>query len=406
MRQSVSIFKPEKFYLSDLLFLCEFILIIQPAFLNFLNINLMHLLLIATTAYEIVRYFALAKLSLTTDIFILVYIALQWAISMILHSVSIVASIKQPLIILLTYLSIRRRLVSSRHHTLTALSAFSWIVIALNFFSVLLFPYGLFQRQNVSNINQSIFFFGVDNQFGRVLYPCMAIIVFFETFYKKKRYLLSISAIGMVGFGYFYRGNGAGIISFVIYCALLILFFASKQKVLLNGIKLSVLIIALNVLLLSSKAILSIDFVKGIFQALGKDTTLTGRTDIWDAGLKVFSKHPLIGIGQQVDDIVVMVDGTPYMAHNRFLQTLLEGGIVSFSLMILSFGCIIMKGQKNIHRIPQLQLLYIGFFATFFYFFVETASFAPVYMLMLVLSEYASQSPGMSYECAIASLVD
>lgn len=34
-----------------------------------------------------------------------------------------------------------------------------------------------------------------------------------------------------------------------------------------------------------------------LLRALGKDTTLTGRTDLWEHGFQVFSEHPLLGVG-------------------------------------------------------------------------------------------------------------
>ncbi|WP_181705752.1 O-antigen ligase family protein [Chthonobacter rhizosphaerae] len=87
-----------------------------------------------------------------------------------------------------------------------------------------------------------------------------------------------------------------------------------------------------------------------VFQAVGKDPTLTGRTDIWDVGYEESQKFPVLGGGYQS----FWVEGNPgaeriwaafgiaeksgFHFHNAFIQVQVELGVVgliAYTLMIV-----------------------------------------------------------------------
>jgi exopolysaccharide production protein ExoQ len=83
---------------------------------------------------------------------------------------------------------------------------------------------------------------------------------------------------------------------------------------------------------------------------LGRDATLTGRTEIWEFGIDYFTKHPLLGGGFDVffDENskspanILWVLMEYYAApsfHNGYIQILAEAGIlgaVPFLLLLFS----------------------------------------------------------------------
>ncbi|MFB3827816.1 MAG: O-antigen ligase family protein [Bryobacteraceae bacterium] len=64
--------------------------------------------------------------------------------------------------------------------------------------------------------------------------------------------------------------------------------------------------------------------------------TLNKRTSIWKAGLKVFKRHPVLGIGsgaypKAVEPYLAKVPGQINVAHNTFLSVLVECGVTGFA---------------------------------------------------------------------------
>ena len=106
-----------------------------------------------------------------------------------------------------------------------------------------------------------------------------------------------------------------------------------------------------------------------MLQSLGRDATLTGRTDIWKAVLSMHT-NPLLGTGyesfwmgsrlQQVDR---MTENGIQEAHNGYLEVYLNLGFVGIALL----AGIIISGYRNalavFKRDPQAGRLRLAFFA-------------------------------------------
>jgi O-antigen ligase len=80
---------------------------------------------------------------------------------------------------------------------------------------------------------------------------------------------------------------------------------------------------------------------------LGKDLTLTGRTQIWSAVLDSIAKRPLLGYGYQAFwlglegesyRIILAVSWVLAQAQNGFLDVVLETGLVGLAVVLLVFG--------------------------------------------------------------------
>jgi exopolysaccharide production protein ExoQ len=84
-----------------------------------------------------------------------------------------------------------------------------------------------------------------------------------------------------------------------------------------------------------------------LFDMLGKDTTLTGRTNIWSAVLDSIAKRPLLGYGYQAFwlgmegesyRVILSVSWMLAQAQNGFLDILLENGMSGLAIVLLVFG--------------------------------------------------------------------
>lgn len=106
-----------------------------------------------------------------------------------------------------------------------------------------------------------------------------------------------------------------------------------------------------------------------------EESSSATRLDLWKAGMKMFEDHPLTGIGQ--DNFVLLSpvyardlvsqsarkrqgESGGYVAHNTFLQLLVEGGIQSVFFFILILGVsfkYLWNAKSALTNRPELEML-------------------------------------------------
>lgn len=99
-----------------------------------------------------------------------------------------------------------------------------------------------------------------------------------------------------------------------------------------------------------------------IVDVLGKDITFTLRTELWDAGMKLFSESPFIGYG--------LVDNEWYRTHmvaraigphNMILGIMINGGLTLLTLMGMYITIAVKNSYKQIDNMLATVLMGIGF---------------------------------------------
>lgn len=140
-----------------------------------------------------------------------------------------------------------------------------------------------------------------------------------------------------------------------------------------------------------------------LFSLLGKDVTLTGRTEIWDAVMTSIAKRPLLGYGYQAFwlgfkgesyRIILTVTWALGQAQNGFLDVTLEMGMIGLSLVLLIFGfafrdglsCLLRSRDENVLRSVEWYLIII--ILTLIYNLDESFLFEPKHLgsMMFVLA--------------------
>lgn len=93
-----------------------------------------------------------------------------------------------------------------------------------------------------------------------------------------------------------------------------------------------------------------------ITQVLGRDITLTGRTDLWQELIRM-SRKPILGygfnsfwLGGRLAHLHSKHWWTPTQAHNAFLETYLNGGLVGVILITLVF---LSTFQRTVRKLAQ-----------------------------------------------------
>jgi O-antigen ligase len=117
-------------------------------------------------------------------------------------------------------------------------------------------------------------------------------------------------------------------------------------------------------------------------ELIGKDPTLTGRTDIWAVVLQLVEQKPLLGWGYKA--MFIDGDSVSYWiwdqlkgfklthAHNGWLEVTLELGLVGLCLILVVVGTAIWRGL----RCCSTGVLPLGFFSLMFFIGVTLNSFS------------------------------
>lgn len=184
---------------------------------------------------------------------------------------------------------------------------------------------------------------GQKNELGRL---CMVSILFLLwTFYKRRRERVTMGARYQMWGDLFviaiaiYLLVGADSATSIATLGVGIAFFFGLQ--LLRSLKLKVSQVGLLAVVISLAAYgVSAPFlggtnVAGFTSVLGRDSTLTGRTEVWAAVLPAMKHQPLLGYGFGsfwTDDRRQLYDIPT--AHNGYLDILLELGIVGLALFV------------------------------------------------------------------------
>jgi O-antigen ligase len=138
----------------------------------------------------------------------------------------------------------------------------------------------------------------------------------------------------------------------IVACALYVVFMMCLPFFRRMSLRSMVFLIAASILMTVLSAFLLIGMTPQLAGFLGRDLTLTGRTDIWALLLQSAHKHPLLGYGYQA--FWTGMDGESgqvYMtlhwiftsAHNGFLEILLQVGMIGLAAVLL----MLLKAMAN-----------------------------------------------------------
>lgn len=262
------------------------------------------------------------------------------------------------------------------------ISAVSIIVIL----SLLInFPIML-QNRGVENAE---FFIGGKNALGIFLIPGIFLLIINSL---EKNYQVSKFALFAIAFSLltvFIGSSGTGIV--VAFCALIFLLLAIKFKP-KKTIYLGVIFTIYALFLLFSKDFFLTEYWLKFTDLLGKDSTLTARTTIWDIAKELIKENWLFGAGRGVELPYVNTWGerqTMYEAHNFILEILMEGGAVA----LLLFGLLFFKAVRRLNmENPKHRVVFIALCVLLINGLTEsTVNGFLVMMLLSIACRYANE---------------
>jgi len=149
---------------------------------------------------------------------------------------------------------------------------------------------------------------------------------------------------------------------------------------------------------------LFLEFGSGLVQQLGRDPTLTGRTDIWKLVLSM-ERNPLLGtgfesfwLGSRLDKIWNIYWWHPNEAHNGYIEVYLNLGCMGLVLLAVLFVSGYRNAMSALRRNPNKGNIRLAYFVvTVVYNFTESAVriMHPVWIVfLLATAKVREEAPG------------
>jgi exopolysaccharide production protein ExoQ len=182
----------------------------------------------------------------------------------------------------------------------------------------------------------------------------------------------------------------------------------------------SMIHVMVSVVLIGALAALFFNPGGDLVRSLGRDPSLTGRTEIWGAVLKV-DDSPLLGTGfesfwagPRLKKIFAIYGGGVSESHNGYLEIFLNLGAIG----LLFLALMIISGYRNaldaIHRYPDIGVAKLAFFVTAVIYNLTEAAFKalnPMWVFFLIAiirlpetrSELSDISVSPAYRMAVES---
>jgi exopolysaccharide production protein ExoQ len=197
-------------------------------------------------------------------------------------------------------------------------------------------PYASNYGTVLANIGYQGYFLG-KNYLGE----CAAITLllsFYEILYPRGRRALGI-IVGAIAILLLYLSNGKTALGLALICPFLAGFMLIARK--MTRVSPAVIIVAIPLLYFLLSSVSNFNIYRISYMLYG-DSTLTGRTIIWDFAQSEIARSPLLGWGYQS---FWLVPGSPAIeapgwvkgmpnAHNGYYDTMLELGYVGLALLL------------------------------------------------------------------------
>lgn len=271
-------------------------------------------------------------------------------------------------------------MLDNKDKFLTTLENTFFILLLINFITIILFPGGFYLNSSGYSGN---YFLGYDNNLITYIFPALA-LSFTNSLNKngkiglKSIFLLIISFCSTI-----FTWSATGVVSMVIMIVLFFAYTINKKDFPIKKYIVVALSLFIGIVFLRFQNIFSF-IIEGW---LKKDLTFTGRTYIWDIFIGEIKKSILIGHGI-VDSKYLIRTLNAGHAHNYFLQILYQGGLVTFSMFLGFFFSAINK----VKNCKEKKYVGIVIFAYLISFIFEAYSLINMFIIVLLIAYYYEPS--------------
>lgn len=268
------------------------------------------------------------------------------------------------------------------------------MLVWLNFISVILF-YGEGIVRDA--YDTAVYFWSTKNHIISITlaYLVIAYYLFNEGYIVKRKYwagvIVSIVAV-------FLMGSSTAIAAFFVYSVFIFCCNIRGKKERIVNMKMAV---GIGILADIAIVVFRIQERLGgvISKVFGKDTTLTGRTDLWDQALELVAINPWFGKGnsyalnqygwlikQYWNSGTQTLEDVYFVSHNQFLEIMVNGGLICLIPFIGIFYWMI-RSAKRIRNSKYKMIIGAALIAYFIAMITDLITpYEPVYLFIIVAS--------------------
>lgn len=299
--------------------------------------SIINLLIVIFTLLFLLIYIFDFKFN-TWSIILLVYLFISFLSTIIynLNNLNNFFTVYVKILGLSLYLELSLR--NNARKTISILNCVFFILLAINFLTLLIFPNGMYN----DSLYDNNWFFQYDNM--HILYYYAALIVSFSNnFFRKKNTIIFYLEIIMIVFGIIKCFSATTLISFSLF---IILIICSKLKLKneknrKNSIKNSVILMFSYLLINFSITLFNIQkyFAWFIEKILHKSITLSSRVPLWESVFRYINLRPILGYGiESANEFSKHFGIESYThAHNTIFDVWYKSGLfglISFLLLV------------------------------------------------------------------------
>ena len=282
-----------------------------------------------------------------------------------------------PVLAMGAFVTLQCSTVDGAKRFLRTLTNMMLVLVGVNLTLMILRP-GMYGTTETTNGN--IFFLGLENHMGYALTLGFFLAVINERLngerWKMQLYAIMFWITTLMNFSV---GSVIGVLPVAVY------FLLPQIRRLFEKwdfwVFAAIVAAMFVVLVYWSGPIFALPPIKFILEdVLGKNITLTGRTEIWDVVTEAISKNPIWGHGMGENGNVFLITNWPgeiyISAHNQYLQSWYEGGMFT----MLSFVAVLLMGSILMKKSPMRSIC------------ADTKIFAMSLMVMMLVEAPAFNS--------------
>lgn len=220
------------------------------------------------------------------------------------------------------------------------------LYLAINLWSLLSYDRGIItDTAQYANGDNDFYFLGIKVTYTSYIFAFLSASVAYSMLMKRYVSLIIILLLSVLNL--IVSQVTTGTVMFIVYAVLVIVFYRYLKTIDIKIKWLFLVAISVNILFVFFNLGQLFEFVFSIF---GKNSDLTGRTDIWRIGKGILFESPIrfiLGHGLPNNGIWVPFGRGLWHAHNFLLQYLYEDGLVGICLL-LAFLCFSDTGTKYV----------------------------------------------------------
>ena len=317
-------------------------------------------------------------------------------LSTIIHAGNIIAALKMVINSVSITLIVRHY---SKNNYIKFYKCFYWlyfVLISLHVLTCFIFPNGINATNDYIPLNPLYFLF-VDNGTALAVILFSLLTIIYSKITKNNIYYLGF----ILPIILFFLVSSANL-KFVTILIFASLIFSKLLKNRLSFITIiSLMFLFLGTIFLSSYSGNENLILLIIGKLTNRDVTFTGRTYLWQKGIQLFLKNPLLGQGIGFVDHIKIWNGY-FTTHNLYIEYLVNSGIVGGILFGLVIFFVSKKILNNYNNSTYADIMFI-FIALLAYFFVEAGInivyYFCVFSIIYYLKDVIRKGVLMDYEC-------